>query len=331
MKSAGSWRRQLRFDTIPILLNSLNKAVVYFTSRDLLNERVEPIYYVWGLPEVQKLLKKQGEDGAWEKAGKDKDVYPPYHHSLVETYKRFRLLTERYEFNKEHPAIAKAAEFLFTCQTPDGDIRGFIGNQYATYYTGYILALLIKAGYEDDHRVEKGLRWLLSMRHDDGGWTVPVLTVRYNRQTWLKLTSRYMETVQPDRAKLFSHTATDMVLRGFAAHPEYRKSTDAKAAGALLKSRFFRPDAYTSYQSPKYWTRFVFWWPNLLTALDSLASLGFTKDDADISRALRWFIENQEPDGLWKLESGKAINPRDTEERQWLGLLVCRMLKSYYA
>jgi len=79
--------------------------------------------------------------------------------------------------------VGKAAEYIFSFQTPEGDIRGFIGNQYATYYTGYILALLIQAGYVDDPRVEKGMQWLLEMRQNDGGWTVPILTHHFDGRT----------------------------------------------------------------------------------------------------------------------------------------------------
>jgi hypothetical protein len=326
-----NWRSQLRIDTIPVLLNSLNKALIYFTQRDLLEENPEPINLVWELPEALKIVRKQRPDGSWEKAGKDKDIFPPYHYSLIETFKRLRLLIDRYQFNKEHPTMAKAADFVFSCQTAEGDIRGFIGNQYATYYTGYVLSLFIKAGYGADPRVEKGMRWLISIRQDDGGWTVPFLTHEYDRKKWLRLTSRYAKPLLPDRTKPFSHMATDMVLRAFAAHTEYRKSKEARVAGVLLKSRFFKPDAYTSYQSPKYWTSFAFWWPNLLTSLETLASLGFTKDDPDIKKALNWFTENQQSDGLWKLESDKEIKRKDQEERLWVGLRVGRMLKKYYS
>jgi hypothetical protein len=121
-----------------------------------------------------------------------------------------------------------------------------------------------------------------------------------------------------------------MVLRAFAAHPVYRQSKEAKAAGALLKSSFFQPDVYTSYQSPKYWTRFAFWWPNLLSAINSLSLLGFSKDDPDIKTGLNWFKENQQKDGLWKIESDKEIKVKDTEARLWLGLAICRLLKKYY-
>jgi hypothetical protein len=324
-----NWRKHLRFDLIPILLNSPNKAIVYFTRRDLAREEVASISSVWELPEPQKILRKQQADGSWKRSGKSPAVYPPNYHSLVETFKNVRILVERYQFNIKHPFIFKAAEFLLTFQTKEGDIRGFIGNQYATYYTGYILALLVKAGYGDDPRIEKGMQWLLSMRQDDGGWTIPILTHQYSREMWLKLTSTFMEPLQPDKTQPFSHNETDMALRAFAAHPKYRRSKEAKAAGALLKTRFFQPDAYSSYQDPRYWTRFPFWWPNLLTALDSLWFLGFTKDDPDIKKGLDWFIANQQPDGLWKLEADKPIKPKDAEERQWLGLVVCRMLQRY--
>ena len=46
-----------------------------------------------------------------------------------------------------------------------------LANQYACYYTGAILSLLVKAGYEDDPRIEKGFQWLLSMRQKDMGWS----------------------------------------------------------------------------------------------------------------------------------------------------------------
>jgi hypothetical protein len=330
MQSVNDWRTQLHIDAIPVLLASQNKAIVYFVKRDLLDEHVQSITFMWGLPEPQKILRRQRSDGSLEKAGKKTPVYPHNFHSLVETFKRFRILVEKYEFIREKPTIQKAAEFLFSFQTKEGDIRGFIGNQYATYYTGYVLSLLIKAGYEDDPHIEKGMQWLLSMRQNDGGWTIPMLTHKFDRDTGRKLTSQYADPVEPDRARPFSHNWTDMVLRAFTTHSKYRKSDEAIAAGTLLKSSFFKQDAYTSYQAAGYWTRFVFWWPNLLTALNTLSLLGFTKDDPDIIRGLDWFIDHQEPDGLWKLESNKTIKTKDIEERLWLGLNVCRLLKRYY-
>jgi len=130
--------------TIEALLATKNDAINYFTHRDLLGESTGPIETVWALPEPRKIIQKQSANGSWKGIKNKTPVYPENHTTLVATYKSFRTLVERYRFTRESPPIAKAAEYLFSFQTPDGDIRGFIGNQYATYYTGYILSLLLQ-------------------------------------------------------------------------------------------------------------------------------------------------------------------------------------------
>ena len=330
----AGWLDRLRYNPVQEMLQSGNDAASYFLRRDLLEERVEPITYAWQLPEAQKILRRQRHDGSWKYPGKRTIKYPKHHYGLLETFKQFRLLVEKYELTREHPAGEKAAEFLFTCQTDDGDFRGMIGNQYATYYTGAIMAHLIKAGYEDDPRIERGFQWLLSMRQDDGGWTIPLLTHSLDRETQHMLTSQHANPLEPVRSKPFSHNWTDMVLRAFAAHPRYRESEEARAAGDLLKSRFFKPDAYSSYKAASYWVRFAFWWPNLITSLDSLSRMGFSRDDPDIKTALDWFIEHQGPDGLWKVTyvKGKNVvdNERNRERRLWVSLAICRIFKRFH-
>jgi hypothetical protein len=328
-----SWRESLKYDPIPALNRLENEAIEYFVQRDLLEKKVDSIEYIWDLPTVQKILEKQQPNGSWRYPGKKAELYPKHHYSLVETWKQFRILVEQYELTKQHTACRKTAEFLFSCQTREGDIRGMIGNQYATYYTGAIMAVLIKAGYHDDPRIEKGFEWLLSMRQNDGGWTIPLLTHKLDRKTTHRLTSEYAEPVQPIRTKPFSHNWTDMVLRAFAEHPKYRKSKEARRAGNLLKSRFFQKDAYPSYQSETFWVRFMFWWPNLLTSLESLSLLDFSKDDLDIQRGLGWFKRNQQEDGLWKITyiPGKKIvdNAKTQEKKGWITLRVCRLFQRF--
>jgi hypothetical protein len=327
-----AWWEQRR-SAIEALLATENEAVIYFTRRDLLEEVTSPVRAVWEITEPQKVLRKQLPDGSWVSPERKTAVYPENHPRLVATFKAFRTLIERYQFTREFPAVEKAAEYLFTFQTPEGDIRGFIGNQYATYYTGYVLALLVLSGYVTDSRVEKGMKWLLQMRQDDGGWTVPILTHYFNGKTMYRLTSSCAESVEPDRTKPFSHNCTDMVLRAFAVHPIYRQSKEARLAGKLLKSRFFKPDAYSSYKAASYWTRFLFWWPNLLTAMESLSLLGFTAHDLEITEGLRWFLTNQQNDGLWKCaydgKNGGNKKSQDIIERAWLSLRICKMLDNF--
>jgi hypothetical protein len=326
------WATQFKNNPLPILLSSGNKAIEYFTQRDLLSETVEPIETVWRLPEVQKILKKQRLDGSWCHKGQQTTTYPIYHDDLVETWKKIRILVEHYQATRQLEAIQKASEFLFSCQTSHGDIRGMLANQYATYYTGAMLSVLIKAGYISDPRVEKGLDWLLSMRQNDGGWTIPLLTRNLPMQTINELTSKYAEPIETDRTKPFSHNWTDMALRAFAVHPTRRHSIEALKAADLLKSTFFQPDVYTSYQDERYWVRFMFWWPNLVTALDSLSLLGYSKEDVDIKRGLEWLVENQLPNGLWKLDYSPDARqkPSIAVEQYWLALKVALIFKRFY-
>jgi hypothetical protein len=326
---ARDWRNSLKTDPIGPLLSSGNAAVACFARRDLLAEKVEPAGLVPGLPEVQQLLRRQQPDGSWKAKIADPLMYPPGHYYLVETFKRFRLLVQRYELDNTHGPVQKAAEYLFSFQTPEGDIRGMIANQYATYYTGLFLALLIRSGYTADPRIEKGLQWLLSMRQADGGWTIPILTGHYSRSEINTLTSRCAEPFPGDSSRPFSHNWTNMVLQAFAVHPRYRGLAEVRKSAELLKSRFFKADSYSSYRAAANWVRFRFWWPNLLTALEALLELGFTEDDPDIRLALGWFIANQQKDGLWDLETRPGKNPgaKDLNERLWLSLAICRMLK----
>jgi len=328
----NNWRKQLKFDPLPPLLSSGNEALLYFVQRDLVGENVGSVHRLWHLPEAQRILKKQLSDGAWPRTGEKE--HPAINYRLIETWRQFRYLVEQYGFTREHPQAQKAAEYLFSCQTSEGDIRGILANQYATYYTGAIMALLIQAGYADDPRIEKGFQWLLAMRQDDQGWTIPILTYKLDRATQYRLTSEYAEPLEPDRSKPFSHNWTGMVLRAFAAHPNYRNSTAASVAAHLLKSRFFQPDCYTSYQAASYWVRFdyPFWWPNLVAALDSLSLVGLSSNDEQIRQALEWLVDHQEENGLWKVSYARpnekekeTVKARET--KLWVSLAICRVFR----
>jgi hypothetical protein len=332
-KLSKNWRKQFKFDPLPPLLSSGNEALLYFVRRDLLREDVGSVHRLWQLPEAQKILRKQLPDGSWPRSGENK--HPAINYRLIETWRQFRFLVEEYEFTREHPQACRAAEFLFSCQTEQGDIRGILANQYATYYTGAIMALLIQAGYADDPRIEKGFQWLLGMRQSDQGWTISILTHKFDRATQYRLTSQYAEPVEPDRSKPFSHNWTGMVLRAFAVHPTYRKSQAAWTAACLLKSRFFLPDSHTSYHAAGYWVRFEypFWWNNLVAALDSLSLIGLPVDDEQIRQAANWLVNHQEKSGLWRVNYNEPDekNTRKVKEMKlWVTLAICRVFKRLY-
>jgi hypothetical protein len=331
--TVNDWRRQLRFDPLPPLLASDSKALQYMVRRDLLGERVGPTGCLSELPAVRRILRHQLEDGSW--VGSAEHKHPAINVCLIETWRQFRFLVEQYGLTREHPQVQKAAEYLFSCQTLVGDFRGMLANQYATYYTGAIMAVLIEAGYVDDPRIEKGFQWLLSMRQDDGGWSIPIITHRFDRATQYRLTSEYADPIEPDRSKPFSHNWTGMVLRAFAVHPRHCYSDAATVAASLLKSRFFQPDPYTSYHAATYWVRFQypFWWNSLVSALDSLSLMGLPKEDVQIKKALVWLTEHQQQNGLWRVSYAKTQEQETAkalEMRLWVTLSICRILKRLY-
>ena len=154
------WMTVFRANPVNALLAADDPAITYFVKRDLRGAAVPPLETLWQLPEVHKIFKHQRSDGSWPYRGKQVDVYPPHHYPLVETWKQYRILVRNYGVTKDHPKGAAAAEYLFGCQTAEGDIRGMLGNQYATYYTGAMFALLILAGYE---KIPSNCLWSMSL------------------------------------------------------------------------------------------------------------------------------------------------------------------------
>jgi hypothetical protein len=119
-----------------------------------------------------------------------------------------------------------------------------------------------------------------------------------------------------------------MVLRAFAAHPTRRSSPEARTAGVLLASRFFKPDRYIDRQDKSYWEKvsFPFWFTDIVSALDSLSFIGFTADDPPIRVALDWLWARQQADGLFAL---KLLRGKDKSLPFWACLAVSRLFRRY--
>jgi hypothetical protein len=329
----NGWNAHLVTDPLPRLLASQDAALGYSVRRNLLSSGDGPAEELWELPEARAILRRQQTNGSWRYPGQQRKLCPEISYDLLETFRRLAHLVERFGFDRRHPSVERAAEYMFSCQTEEGDIRGILGTQYMPYYHGVLLELLVRAGYVEDPRVEKGTRWLLSMRQDDGGWLVPLQAVPAREKTREMWTA---PPVPPDRPRPSSHLATGMALRAFALQPRTHSLPEVRQAAARLKSCFFRADRYNDRKAPIYWIKFQhpFWWPNLLTALDTLSLLGFPADDPDVQKGLAWFRDNQRPDGLWRTgyeQAGRAApSPKEERAVEWVALAVCRVLKRFW-
>lgn len=324
-ESKAAWARKLKSSPLPVLLSAKGEALRYFCRRDLVGEDAGPLERLWELREVKRATARQLPSGAWRYPGGRPEIRSQREYDQLETFRLLRVLVEKYGMNKESLAISRAAEFLFSCQTEEGDFRGICGNQYVPYYSAAFMELLIKAGFSHDPRTERGFKWLLSMRQSDGGWAFPLRTVGRN----LGPETFRAPTIPPDRSKPFSHLVTGIVLRAFAAHPAYRKSEDARLAGRLLESRFFERDRYPDRCSPSFWTSFSFpfWFTDLLSALDSLSQLGLEEEDPQVRRGLEWFASRQKRDGGWKLPL--RLVEGEKERDLWITLAISRVFKRF--
>jgi hypothetical protein len=312
----------LRIDPLPALQASDDPALLTHVEADLLGETKSIRKPFLDHPEVARILRKQQPDGRWRYP---KQPPPPTgNYDLLETFRQLRILVQLYHLDREHPSLSAAAEWIFSCQTEEGDIRGILGTQYTPYYDGMIVALLIEAGFADDPRTRACLDWLLGMRQDDGGWIVPAQGIPPSRKT---LKFWHSAPLPPDRTKPHSHMATGMTLRALAVHPRFGRRAEAKVAGERLKERFFKADKYNDRKAASYWTKlgYPYWWTDLLMALDTVSLLGFGADDEHVASAVQWFLEGQEADGLWPTGYGRG--PRVEASRGWVGYRACVILK----
>jgi hypothetical protein len=317
--------KQLRRDPTGLLVAADDAALRAMARRELLGETTPEISLA-ELPGVRRAVARQQPDGRWKYPGGNPYIRSQAAYDQLETYRQLGVLVCKFGLDRHHPAVAAAAGFLSSCQTGAGDYRGIYGRQYTPNYSAAITELLIRAGYHHSAQVENTMRWLLSMRQDDGGWAIPPRTLGLSLN--VMLTAR--ETFEPDRSRPSSHLVTGIVVRALAAHPGYRHSADTRHAAELVKSRFFHGDVYPDRAAPSNWLVFSypFWWTDLLSVLDSLARIGFRPGDPDIARGVAWFIGNQDPNGLWN--SGRN-RPKGPQSDLWAGLAICRMLNAISA
>jgi hypothetical protein len=321
-----AWLIQLKYDPIPPLLGCGIVPILYFVEKDLLGKK-KNVDELWYLSEPQRIIRRQLPNGSWKYPGRLRDVRDQEGYNQYETLKQLGFLVEQYNFNKTHPSIQKAADYLFSHQTSSGEFaRGIYGTQYAPTYSAAISEILIKAGYENEPAVVRSLDWLLSMRQNDGGWAIPLRTIGAGYYT----TVHSPKIIEPLRSKPFSHLLTGMVLRALVAHPDFRNRSETKKAATLLSSRFFKRDKYADRNTPEFWTRFSFpfLFTDILTSLDSLSQMDFDMNDPNVQKAILWFVDHQGKDGLWKVKAlrGKSSSRPDL----WINLAICRVLKRLF-
>ena len=304
---------------VKTLLELDNKAIIALTKKNLLEEPIN-IKKLWTLPHVIKLLNKQESNGSWLYPNKKAILRSTTNYNQYQTYKTMAELVEFYGFNKKHEAIKKAANYLFSFQTKNGEFRGMYGNQYSPNYNASITEFLIKAGYNDS-RIKNSLDWLLKMRQDDGGWAIPLRTKNEKLDALL-----LKKTIEPNKTKPFSHLVTGIVLRPFSLISDYKKKVND--AAILLAERVFTKDKYSDRRGKEYWTKFTYpyHWTDILSTIDTLTLLGI-KDHPKILEIKKWFEDHRQENGIYKVRVMAGAKYRDII--YWITLLYLKVLKRF--
>lgn len=314
---------------IEFLLARGNLPILYWLKKDILEVPVDREF-----KNLQKfaarirILKSQRPKGGWSRKRYESHPHWEKTYYIVETLRNlFRLYD--YGAQLEEAGIQKAVKFLLSTQTREGDFRGAYLNEYAPTYHAITLEILCLFGMNKDANVQRGFRWIIKNRQNDGGWVIPYRTIdkdqlknRYNLKAQLKL-----KPVKPDKSQPFSHLVTGMVLRALAASSTWRNSKEAWQAGELLLSRFFKADKYDDRSLPSFWEviTYPFWATDILSSLDSLSKIGFTVENENVQEGIKWLLNQQNKRGYWEASSTKS----SIEDYLWVTLAVLRVLKRF--
>lgn len=314
---------------IEFLLARGDLPILYWLKKDILEVPVDREH-----KNLQKfaarirIIKAQRTNGGWCRRKYEGDPRWEKTYYIVETLRNVIKLY-KYGCNRGEKEIQKAIKFLFSTQTKSGDFRGAYLNEYAPTYHALTLEALCLYGLDNDEKTQKAFRWIIKNRQNDGGWVIPYRTIkqeelkrRYNFEAQSKL-----EPIKPDKARPFSHLVTGMVLRALAASPTWRKKKEAKKAGELLLSRFFKEDKYDDRWLPSYWEEitYPFWATDILSSLDSLSTIGFSIENEKIQEALNWLLSKQAKHGYWEAGNNKTT----LEDHLWVTFAVLRVLKKF--
>src|SRR5581483_10723888 len=116
-----NWQSGLSYDPLPPLLSCEDTAIIFWANKDLLNINPDP-KTIWSLSLAQNIVNKQRPDGSWLYPGSNKKVRSAENYNQIGTFRNLGYLVEVFGFDNLSHVISKAANYLFSFQTHEGDI-----------------------------------------------------------------------------------------------------------------------------------------------------------------------------------------------------------------
>jgi hypothetical protein len=329
----------LKSDPTDWLLEKENPSIRYFTLMELLDRTnldktvktaKDEIMRIGSVP---KILSKQNEKGYW--MGPERFYTSKYKGAVWQL-----IILAELGADGNEDRVKKTCEYILE-YSQDRESGGFSiwhsikrgGGRHSGVIpclTGNMVGSLIRLGYLDDPRVQRGIDWITTyQRFDDGNSTRP--------KGW-----PYDKAPGRCFGKHSCHMGVVKALKALAEIPVNKRSqkvkvTIRKAANYLLMHHIFKRSHNLSRVSKPGWLRFGFplmYQDDALEILGILTKLGY-KDDR-MQEAVDLVVSKQDDEGRWKLEStfnGRFHTNIESKGKpsKWITLNALRMLKLYYS
>ena len=333
----GSWKSLLKADPTGWLLEPDNPSARYFALRDILGkpegdpEVAAARQDIMRYGTVPLILEKQTSEGTWEAPNR---FYTAKYRGTVWQL----IVLAELGADGKNDKIRKACEFMLD-NAQDRESGGFSQSTAAKAgggrhgevipcLTGNMAFSLIRLGYLEDERLQRGIDWITRyQRFDDGiddppkGWPYDKYEMCWGRHT--------------------CHMGVVKALKALAEIPPEKKTaavqkTIENGAEYMLIHHVHKRSHNLKRMSKPGWKKFGFplmYQTDVLEVLGLLTHLGYR--DARMQEAVDLVISKQDDEGRWKLEStfnGKfqADIEREGEQSKWITLNALRVLKQFY-
>jgi hypothetical protein len=318
----------------PLLLADPSPCLRWRVVRDLLDlpsshpEAIELAALRQSDPLAVELLTLQRPDGAWDAAALSRRMGGGTTiHATSLALARLGFLG----FDRAHPAVAKAAGYLFDAQQPDGswplqnspDEEVEQGAAVRKVYdmmplqTAFPLRGLAAVGFAEDPRCERAFDWLLSQRLPDGAWPTGMASGVHGYVAGYR---------RLPHSRWGCRSNTTGALLCFSFHPQRRQSPEARQALDHLLGRETREREALGFEVSRlvgaepfhgfisFYARF-----DLAILLYLCSRIGASPDDERVSSLREFILAQQGPYGLWQY-------PGQPQVSRWLSLdLLCSL------
>jgi hypothetical protein len=346
----SSWKSMLKGDPTEWLLEKDNPPVRYFTLTDIL-ERPENDPEVRDAKHenmktgvVPKILAEQRNGGYWKTP---ESFYTAKYKGTV--WQLVVLAELKAEGKNEH--IKKACEFILENSQDresggfselGSETRGGLHDKVLPCLTGNMVWSLIRFGYMEDPRVQRGINWIVTYQRSDDGVEEKLESWPYERQghphCWGYTRTRNIHTC---------HMGVVKALKALAEISPDRRSKDVKntierLAEYMLKHHIYERSHNLNRVSIPNWLKFGFpylWQTDILEVLEILTKLGY--NDERMQEAVDLVVSKQDDQGRWKLESlpppqktfytnfSTNIEQKGSSSK-WITLNALRVLRRFY-